>query len=579
MEEKKSRILLYRLRSEIRRKSRGMFLESFHYRYINDFLKKHSASLYLCGWLLLVTVCLELLLPIICHIYVARYAELLVRSTFLISLIALFVGVLIYLVSNFWFIKNKATLEIKLINDLRRKWFLYFLSVPAAHVKQNDSAKLMAKITYHFSLLRMGLSNSLVGSAKWLLTISGLIFVTFFVDTKLFVLVLVSIPLHILLFFIGYYIATVYVSKEATLYTEIIRLIARSMSELKFLEKHNLRKKTLDYLDSVVELDLFFRVRRNLWMEYGFRCLFAIVLLGAGIAYFVQLHYPTAIDEYNLSSFIAPGIIIAYLIRLCYIALRVGLYSIPLKLGIILSVPDANRFLIPPKENSSFNILEIFANKVKLLKNSSYLKKVKISLKKNSRVLITGQNGSGKSFLASLIAGEAADNLAAWMVKKDKERMTYMSWKKYSPNGYYISPRLDADRTIGEILTGLDRRDISDNDIEKIYETLGNHPSFNSILNSSRSIASTYIQNRMGATDIFLLQAAFCLINKPDIITVDNLWLDLNYDIINDTLKVMDEQLENSAIIFTALKSNSIISYEKTYKIKTSSVEAEEENI
>ena len=80
----------------------------------------------------------------------------------------------------------------------------------------------------------------------------------------------------------------------------------------------------------------------------------------------------------------------------------------------------------------------------------------------------------------------------------------------------------------------------------------------------------------MGTNHIFLVQAAYCLINKPCVITVDNLWLDLNYDIINKALRVLDQELTDSILIYTSLNDNNIINYDQKYKITSQTVEKQE---
>jgi len=236
--------------------------------------------------------------------------------------------------------------------------------------------------------LQMGLDNSVIGLMQWSLYILGLLIISSFINTTLLIVVLLAIPINIILAIIGYYIAKKYVTKETTLYSKIIKHITSSLYELPFIQKHKLEKENMQTLDELVELDTHFRIRRKIWLLFGNRIIFGVLILIVGLSYIVRIYSPDFFLKIQVDNLLISGIVFVYLIRLFYTSLKIGLFIMPTKLGLILSLPEPQksknrRDLIKKVSTISFK-----TKKAKLFWAGKYIKNVDIEFKAGDRTLV-----------------------------------------------------------------------------------------------------------------------------------------------------------------------------------------------
>jgi len=575
MEEKESQIYLYQQRKRIKQLSRPLKLESFHFNYLFHFARKHKKGIIIFIVLLFFQVILEATLPFLGRNYFSKLSILLVQNKILIIFFILIAGVIIYLVAAFFVIKIEKSLVIYLINDLRRKWFRIYLNKPFSKVKSRDKAALIAKISYHLPLLQMGLGNTVVGIMRWLIYVAGLLIIASFFSTTLLIIVLISLPLNIIIAYLGYLIAKNYVTKETTLYSEIIKHIVSTLYELPFIQNYQMERKYTEKLDDLVKLDTYFRVRRSLWLVYGNRIIFAGLILLTASFFLIQSYFPQLFAGLKIGEIFGLGIIFIYLGRLFYTSLRIGLYVLPAKLGLILSIPEQREIKTRKNLIKNFYSLVFQTKKAKLFESGQYLKKVRLEFKRGERVLIYGENYTGKTSLGFLLAGFGCFSVQSWIVKVDKERYFYNDWQRKFRNAYFIQPRFSTEKKIGEILVGKNSQDILSEDIEKVFKEISRYKEFDFILSLKKFLATDYHRLEISMVNLFSLQAAYCLINKPQLIVIDNFWLDLDYDGINRILKILDQELSKTILIFLATKENLLIKYDKKYVLAEKDIKEE----
>jgi len=573
MEEKKSQIYLYQQKAEIRQANRPLKLEKFHFKYLKSFARHHKKEIIIFLSLLFCQILLEVILPLFARSHLFKTSVLLQWKQMTIALCVLIGGVIIYIIIAFWELKIGKSLVIYLINNLRRKWIKIFTNKPFHKVTSENKASLIAKISYHLPLLQMGLDNSVIGLMQWALYVLGLLIISAFINPTLLIIVLLAIPVNIILALIGYYIAKHYVTKETTLYSKIIKHITSSLYELPFIQKHKLEKESIRTLDELVELDTHFRIRRKIWLLFGNRIIFGLLILVVGLSYIMRIYSPDFFLKIQVDNLLISGIVFIYLIRLFYTSLKIGLFILPARLGLILSLPE------PQKDKSRKDIIKKISSisfktkKAKLFWLGKYIKNINLEFNSKDRVLISGKSCTGKTHLGYLLSCMGRFNNQAWIVKVSEKRYLYNDWQKKFRNAYFIEPQLTSEKNVGEILTGKNRENISQSDIEKVFQVISQCPPFHFILSFRKFTAENCQTITLNPVHLFALEAAYCLVNKPAIVVIDNLWVDLNQERINKILKIMAEKLPDSIIILLATKENSLITYNQKYVISEDKIE------
>jgi hypothetical protein len=565
MEEKNYQTSLYQQGEQIKQKNRNLKLENFHFQYLLYFIKKHKLKVKVVIFLIFFLVILEIILPLFSYGYISKFSALLVRKKMPLIIVLLTSGVIIYIVCSFISLKIEKTLIVYLLNDLRRKWFKIFLTKPFFKIKSRDKASLIAKISYHFPLLQMGVDRSVIGLVRWILYSLGLITITFFYNTKLLIIVLASIPINLFIILIGYFVSKYYITKETTLYSEIIKDIVLDLYELPFIQSHRLEEKSLKKLDDLVKLDTYFRIRRNLWLGFGGRIIFASLIFLAGIFYITQTYFPSFFAKMEIDNLFLSGIIVLYLSRLLYTSLQIGLYFLPTKLGLILSIPKPT----PDKSKSSiksFQTITFQSKKTKLTKFDKYLHQIKFDFKKGEKILIFGENPN-KNQLGFIFSGQGRFNTPSWIVKVNNQRFFYQHWRQTFSCAYFIQNNFSTEKKIGEILTGKNKEDITLMDIKNIFRIISPYQDFDFVMSLNKFIGSDFHQTKINFIDLFFLQAAYCLINRPALIIIDNVYVNLNNEKINRVLKILTDQLKESVFVFLSDQENCLIKYDKKYLV------------
>lgn len=537
-----------------------------HLDYLRKFLRHHKILALSAISFLFIQGLAEIGLILISHQYLKGVTQFsgLVSSRNLLLLISL--GALLYLLSSFIAIKSERTLVIKLINELRLKWFKLSLFQPAGEIDLERKGSLLAKISYHLSLLSTGLGNSLAGSIRWLLLILILIFLNFIFGLKFSWLAGGAVISSFLVAVGAFYISKNYVTRETTFFSRIIKLVDFSLSDWHFTKSFGRERETLSDFNELVDFDSYFRVRRDLWLRFSGSLVFVILIF---------LSWLVSLFNAPLSAFFAVGadsrfiliIFLIYLSRLMYEGLRVGLYSVPFALGLILSIPEKSagnisRHLEPPFQEIIFQLV-----KAKLFKHSPYYKDLSFCFHRGGRYLVSAAPRRGKSILAHLFVGLGQYARRAWIIKADKKRFFYNDFFAVYSSFYYIDPGFISSRTILEVVLGKEKTRIKEEEFTHLSELVNNHEELRDIFferEDWRLPASKFTTN---AKSILLLQVLYCLVRKPFLITVDNFWLDRGDPEIDALLCLLARELPNSIIVFFAGVKRDLLSYNQSYEI------------
>ena len=562
MAEFHSQNWLFQKRNIIKQTVRPIVIEKAQKQYLKRFYKKYQDLIILVFLLIFWIVLFETGIPILIDIYVRHYANLLEHQKLYIAFGAVVVFLMAYGLVSFSGIKYEKSLVIALLNDLRHKWFSHYLKRPLFFLKHDQKANLLSKVTYHFSLLQMGISNTLFSLAHWALLTFGVLIISFFLNSTLFVLAALMVPVNFLIAFLGYMVSKYYVSQDQTMYSKILRYMSQMLDEFPLIKLKQSEASVLRYFDRMVDIDSYFRVRRELWMKFGYSILFFfIALFGAGV-YILEIYYPFLEIEYSGQA-VVYGIIFALIIKLLYLSLRVGLFSFPLKLGLALSIPTfSSESRLPPL--NSFTRICFRSAKVKL-KKDTYLKNVDFCFKRGGRILFHGGKNSGKSKLARILSG-SMDNKTGkpWLVIVDKKRYSYNNWKRRMTGIAFIHPEFHTDETALEILTEKPKEEVSALEMETIIRSLQPYEILEFIF-ENKALGQKLRNSSFTLVQKTLLQLAHCLLRKPDLVIIDNVLLDINHDDINEMLCILSRKLKQSILIYFSSKDNNLIPYDQKH--------------
>ncbi len=537
-----------------------------HLDYLRKFLR-HNKKLFLAAVsLLFIQGLAEIGLIVVSHQYLKADAKfsVLVNSRNLFLLIA--VGALLYLLSSFIAVKSERTLIIKLINELRLKWFKLSLFQSAKERNLEAKGALLAKISYHLSLLSTGLGNSLAGAVRWFILILILVFLNFIFGWKFLWLSISAVAGSLAVAVGAFYISRNYVTRETTFFSRIIKLVDFTLSDWQFTKYFGRERETLADFNELVDFDSYFRVRRDLWLRFSGSLVFVILIL---------LSWLVSLFNEPLLAFFATGadsrfiliIFLIYLSRLMYEGLRVGLYSVPFALGLILSVPEKSagkisRRLEPPFQEIVFQLV-----KAKLFKRAAYQNNLNFCFHRGGRYLVSAAPRRGKSILARLFVGLGQYARRAWIIKADKKRFFYNDFFAAYSGFYNIDPGFASSRTILEVALGKEKTRIKEEEFIRLSALVNNHEELRDIFferNDWRLRADRFANN---AKNVLLLQVLYCLTRKPFLITVDNFWLDRGDTEIDALLCLLAKELPDSIIVFFAGAKRDLLPYDKSYEI------------
>ncbi len=567
MDEKQLQNYLYKERSKIRNEARPLRLNSSQKRNFREFVKKESKTLKTALLLLVAATLIEIAIPLLSDLFVRKYAYFLEVDKLVQSLSLLSVLLLIYLVVAFYSIKMEKAFAIYFLNDLRHKWFSMFLNKPRRALRGGDKGKLFTKISYHFALLQMGITNSVFPAFNWLFLAIGLTVAGFFLNTELLIAVLVSIPVSLLIAFIGYVISKYYISQDQTLYSKILRYINDSLEEFDSIKINQKERMILDRFDKMVDLDTYFRIRRDLWLKYGGRIIFVLISLAAAAFYLFELYHPLLQVE-SSAEYIVYGIFYALIIKLIYLSLRVGIFSYAGILGLALCLPDQMVFdQSKNRPDLKINKLVLKSSKVRLARDREYSRNLEFEFAKGKRFLIVGETASGKSSLAEVLAGQASQSRGKpWVFKLNNGRLLYSKWFKIARSIYYIDGRYNSEDTLLSNFIGEEAKDVGSKKMQKMIDIF-QYKHFKFLLENGRAIGRNVSKNSFTPVEKVLMQLAYAQLQKPPMLIIDNQWLDINDERINETLKMLSVKLKKTIFVCFAREDNSILKYDQKYSL------------
>lgn len=567
MKPLKEKIKLLRQRRVQRLANKPLWPEKEHLNYLRQFFRGQSRLLYFSLCCLFLQALLEIALILVSHRYLKSFSGFSGVVNPLLLLIVISVLALFYLAAAFSAIKGERTLIVRLINDLRSRWFRLFLNKREEEQSLEHKGMLIAKISYHLPLLSTGLANSLAGSVRWLLFVAILLFLAFVFGYKLLIFVGAAIILGLLIFAAAFWVSYNYVTKETTFYSQIIRLVDFNLSDWRFVKKFKRERTVMTEFDNLVELDSYFRVRRDIWLRFSASVIFVLLIFLAFFAGTWNSRLEYFFGAASLDTRFIMIISLVYFSRLLYESLRAGLYAVPFLLGLKLSVPQFSPRRLGSNRSCRAKSIIFQAQKAKLSKQARIYRSFNFEFKSGARYLITGKANSGRSALARLFTGSAVYGRRAWVIKDEKKRYFYNEFFDKYAGFYYLDPNFKSHRSLLETVSGKEKTEIEATDLAAASNLVNQYSELRQIFSEREDWRFRADKFGHNAKNTLLLQVIYCLLHPPRLIAIDNTWLDSQDEAIIALLRLLDKLLSESSLIFFARQDDKLFNYTQNYEI------------
>lgn len=574
MQKNNSQNKLYQNRMLLKQSIREHTVSSKQYVFLFKFFERNKRLLSLVFTFLGIQVFTEILFFSLTHNIINTLGTQFYQRFNKTFLITGFILIFVYVYIVFVATRLERKLILRLVNKTREHMFRNTLRESLYKVSIPNRFKFITKVSYHLSLFSMGIDNTFISLARWFFYFAALcIYVLVFnINYALYIPLILGI--NCLCFLIAYKISNLYISKEVASYSKITDYIVHVIYNLPFLKRHKREKDSEKMLLNVVDVDTYFRLRRDTWIRYSNRLVFIVISI---IVVIYSLLHNTPNDSLigmeSASSFFLKGLVSIYIIRLCYLSLRAGLYAIPLKIGTSLCVPEESFSPTKIRIGWDWKSITFISNKVKLFNEGQYLKDFRFSFSKGHRYLFFGKDSFlGKTSLAQLFSGEASFSRHSFLVQIDTERISYNQWSETFGSKYFFSTQNFGSLTVGEFLFGKDKQYITTEDISTLDLIIKKSSILKDFSLANNFLAHPIEEYHANYITLFRLHYIYTLIHKPELITIDNLWIDLDYPEINEMITSLSSELNLSTIIVFSRKQNNTLGYESIYEITKSSI-------
>jgi ABC-type multidrug transport system fused ATPase/permease subunit len=532
---------------------------------LRKFVKNHKKIIIFLVVLTLIETLIGLALPTISHFYLEKSFDLMNYLTFLYVGISLVMLIILFLINAYYRIYIGQKLSLIFINEIREAWYIYFLKHSAAFRRKFDGKKLITKLLYHVQLLKLGLNNIMYQGLQAIFLYFGIIIFSFIFNPKLFLVLWLSLPIIIIIFLVMDYIGRYYVTREQTFNSRIVAHLADSLLNFDVLKRQAREEEKLKEFANLIELDTYFRVRRQLWVQYSNRVLYGVILLFGVLLYFVQIYWPF-IQFDSVTNVASTGLILGFFVRVLFSFSRCGVFFEAFRLGLRLSIPTfAYTLERTLRKMPKWEKLRFHSQKTKLSKYGSYIKNFELNINKKSRISIFAKDSFGKSTLASVITGQKC--IESMIVNIGKKRITPKAWCSYKSDNYLITVDSSFETTIGEYLFGKSKSKITRSDVDDMYVLLKPYNFFDFLFSHKNLLGRQITSSDLSLTEIILLQIAHCIVSPKYLIAIDHSCMDQSNEVITEALRVLEQKSKNTAFIFFSSSENNILKYEKVFEI------------
>lgn len=568
--ENKNQVNLYKERLIIKRLFQQSEITTDQYSFIYKFLNRNKKIVKQVLVLTGIQICIEVIFFVLTHnLLNTFYKPLYQKFNIYFILFTLFI-IFTYILVVFISVKKERKFVLGFVNHVRKSMFDSLLSKSIQEIPITKRLGFVSRLSYHISLFSLGLDNTVMSLIRWIFYFA--IFIVYIVvfNPIYFWYIPVLFVFSGLLFITSYKISNVFISKEAASYSKINDYVVKSVYNLPLIKRQLRERDFAKNLDKIVTVDTYFRLRRDIWIRYSNGIIFIALSIFAVIYSILYQHSPGSVD---IASIFFKGIVSMYVVRLFYLSIRAGLYAVPLRIGVALSIPEKESPFPFYRKNWDWKSMTFFSNKVKLFPQAEYFKDFSNKFDLGKKYLFFAPHSfSGKTSLAEIFSGDGRYSRHSFMVKVDNERMTYNTWADSFKDKYFFSTNIFGSLTVGEYLFNKDKQLITNTDILNLNTLLEKYQIFNKFSLGDNMIGSPIEQYQSNYVTIFYIHILYVLLNKINFIIIDNFWVDLQYNDINELIQSVESSMPESCIILFSRNKNSLLSYEKVYEISETAI-------
>ena len=446
-------------------------------------------------------------------------------------------------------------------------WLIYFFQTPSNESSKLSDGSLMAKMLYHTQLLRMGLERVIMEGGRAVVFYVVVLIAAFFFSSSSFFWMAMGFPVICVMTYVAMLIGKHYISQEQTLNTKFVKVLFHQMNNLSQVQSLGLEQDRFHQLNQIIEQDTHFRKRREMWLKFSDRLVFAIILLAGGMLYLIKDFYP--ILHWNNWSEGAIGIVLTgYFAKILMQSVHAGIFWQALKTGLLISVPEFKVGPNPFGKRSKVNFLSsltIQGKKAKLSKFGSPIKQFRLVLEPGSKTLIVGEGTVGKTTLAKYLCGmEKIDSLN---VKNDGNFLLSHIWCGHNRDRQLISLTPVFRETVAEFLLAQPAEDLDLADLNNIFKKLKKYPEFNFIFQFKEFLGKRFDSLQGSLTELALLQIAQSILRQPKLICVDNSVFDLPNPLVQKSLLILAQECAASTIVYFTVDPKNAKNFKKTYNL------------
>lgn len=556
MKEIYTQIDLYSKRNEIRSEIKPIAFESGAKRYLKNTFKKNKKSIIILWIIIFLVSFIEISIPLFLNVFIENFAYQLDLKNLYSAIGVLCLVLIFYIYLSYVGIERQKQIILDVINQIREDWLRIYISKSHLQFTDRDKGNLYVKITYHLSLLQTGLQNSFFVFFQWIIFLFGILIVSAILDIKLLLISLAFVPINALVFFIGYIFSAYYLAKDQTLYSKLLRYISDTFNSFSFIKAHKKEEEFLQNVDNIVKIDNHFRIKREIVLNLGNKIIFVLLTLISIAVYILHIYAPFLMFDSLLQS-VTTALVFALHLKLIYLTMRMGLFYFPLKLGLFLTIPSLYKKNISQKVKR-IESFSLSARKVKLRKHTQYQKNISFNFEKGKTYLIEDLNGDSKDKILHIMAGIASKYIGKpWVFKLNKKsRLLYSSWMQNNKNIYYINAHMYNQVTFYDFLNH-----------PAHIEYLKKFEVFNFIFESKKFLAHKITFETVSFKELCLLQIAYTLLQKPELIIVDSIIQDMLYPEIKKALDIVREELPDSIYVAGTHFKKENTNFDVIYKI------------
>jgi hypothetical protein len=494
-----------------------------------------------------------ILIAVLFNSYFEKYLEFLPLNKSLIIVVIVFLIVAFYLILNYVVLRLAQGITYDLYNRVRRAWYKKALDRSVIS-KPISGGNLFPKIIYHSQLLKMGVEKVLIDGVKAVFLYVTLLVVSFFFNSSLFSLFIFSFPFLLMVFAACWYLGRYYISREQTLNVKIIRHIFSTLINRKNILSLNLEQKWGRTMNGLLELDTYFRQRREIWFKMSDRFIWGFFIIMGVSIYFIQAILPVTFF-YGWVDMAITGLLVAFFTKTVYHIVNVGLFFQPLLLGLKIAVPNFSIKANRPQKQIAKNFNIIFkGQKTKISRFGGYHRPFKLVIKGGNRILIYGSGVIGKSTLGQLIAGQRV--IKSLNVKVGNQTISAINWPKYEIKRFFVSN--DKPNSLSELqfITGSPETEVSGEKMHYISKELSRYEFLKPIVEHPEFPAKKIYSETISNYEWLLLNMAHIILNPYNIVVFDHSIVDINNEAFAKAFNELSKVRPDCAYVIFSSNNN-----------------------